>query len=78
MHDVILAHMTRAKNCKTDAPELSALLLKHSLLEQASKQLSFAAEPLALQPLPCPLPEHKTHIGPVPCQSLKGCLTCAD
>jgi hypothetical protein len=71
MHGAILAHMTCTKNGKADAPELSALLLKHSLLEQASQQLSSAAQPLALQPLPCPLPEYKTHIGPVPCHVMK-------
>ena len=60
------------KEGKADAPELSALLLKHSLLEQASQRLSSAAEPLALQPLPCPLPEYKTHVGPVPCHVIQG------
>ena len=54
--------MTGTKIGKADAPELSALLLKNLLLEQASKQLSSSAEPLALQPPPCPLPEHKTHV----------------
>ena len=54
--------MTGTKIGKADAPELSALLLKYFLLEQASRQLSSAAEPLALQPPPCPLPEHKTHV----------------